>query len=183
MSPEDESLLEKFFSYGRADKSPMGPMLDRAELYSRQFQEPHAGKIDVRPRLSSQSSSNVSGPDDVEVYILGHVSRRLSVVRKFNPRANLVLAAFYGDIGAKWGRRAEGRLVSIIILTDAGRKMLKRESKKTHIEMSADLQVENAVGSKDISTKSLFDVAMRQARGLYDEACSAWDSTAPREVV
>jgi hypothetical protein len=179
ISPRDEALLERYFSHGHEERSPMGGQLDHLEMFS--YREPHSGVIDARPTREIRQNAK-DGPDDGLLAILGAASRRLSVVRKTDPRSYAVLAAYYGDSGATYARGDHGRIGSLVHMTPSGQALVKRQklkAKGSKVKVSDEQHMANA---SDVTAVALKSNARTEAVAMLTKAHEAWGSTAVRRA-
>jgi hypothetical protein len=205
ISNRDAYLLERFFSDGRSERSPLGGMLDAVERYAPRYHERFEPEVPIappkdharncwcelcKPSLDAKPTAELKeatreGPDEERLSLLSHVSRRLSVVRKADPLSFQVLEAFYGDSGARWVARDKkfSRLDAVLKYTASGRAQIDRDKKKSRgakLELSDDARLENiAADVENVVVKPRIDQARMEAVSLYDRACEAWNATAP----
>lgn len=106
------------------------------------------------------------------------VSRRLDRVESQHVE---VLAAYYGDTGARWGRTRHGRVFAVYALTPAGHKLVRMAmlgSGTDGVHLSASerigVQAELEKTQPKQQRRALLDAADRQARELVDAASVAW---------
>jgi hypothetical protein len=198
LSPYEEASLEWYFGPGAAqfERSTMGAMLERAYAMSvdhkpdndtirarfeRLPHEPPAGEITARPTAELRQSAGYT-PNEQAMARFAHVSRRLRLVRAESAGAERVLAAYYGDVGCRWGRTARGRIFAVLPLTQAGQNMLRKATKRTAkaplIRLTETEALENEVDLErlrpDPSRAQQIESARRQAGKLYHEACAAY---------
>jgi len=199
LSPFDEAALDWFFGEGQtlSERSTMGSMLERAEMFhvprpapdeelrlalldwhEHPWLEP-PGALTARPTLGAPPPSG-QAPDESRLQRYAYVSRRLCRVAEREALHVAVLAAFYGDQGARWGRTPHGRIFAVYALTDAGTELLKRARRRTAArvarsaseELGAVAEVERV--QPQPARALLLEQARRQAMRLYEHACAAW---------
>lgn len=142
--------------------------------------------------FASPSKDDATGytPDDYQLAIYARVSRRLARLPA-SIHAD-VLQAYYGDLGARWGRTRHGRLFAVYHLTPKGSRWAsdsRRESEKTR--NSADLTPSEIIGVQAELEKTqpkrerraALDACDRQARELFAAAVQAWVETLKPEPV
>lgn len=202
LSFHDEHMLDRFFSHGREERSPMGAILDMAELYSvhgpkergprteeeqghpRHCQCPACSdQLDAQPTAETRQNAKDEADHDT-MRLLGSVSRRLAIIRQSDPKSHDVLAAYFGDAGAKWGASEHGRINALLGLTETGKKILTKEKRKSRgakLELSDEKRLENTVATSKANavTKSLVAQARVEAMALFGRATEAWLRTAP----
>jgi hypothetical protein len=198
MTPRDEAILEELLSYGRDEKSTLGPMLERAELYSHhepaeRFQRPegHASHCQCptcfhhEMDIGSVERHEKDPPDTDRMARRAEADRRLRLVKHCNPTLARVLMAYHGDAGHKAGRTKHTRLASVTPFTEAGKRLAKLEAKKergTKAKRTDAERVETALLVSEVQkqpqTESLINLALREAEQLYALAREAFGSTA-----
>lgn len=144
LSQRDESDLLWFFSRGMIsfERSTMGTMLERSELFSvRYYPEQRrvydaAGRcigfesgITARPTAEVRAAGGYV-PDDEVLTRFAHVSAVLKRVERHSAVAARVLAAFYGDLGERWAFLSTdyGRLGALFHLTEKGAELLQADA-------------------------------------------------------
>lgn len=204
LSPYDEASLSWYFGEGQAcfERSTMGAQLDRLALFGMQhapspelvaaraewreqpWLEP-PGALTARPRAESRQSSGYT-PDETALSRFARVSRRLREVGAVDALSAAVLAAYYGDQGARWGRLPQGRVFAVAPLTEAGFELLRRASSQgtarlgacADDQIAAEVQVQAVQPAKGRAL--LVEKARRQGLALYDRACAVWYETDAR---
>lgn len=180
--------LDRFFQMGHFEKSTMGPMLERAELFSvrpkpdpelvrarleREPWEPPVGEITARPTAETRIDTK-GEPDTSELVLIGRVTRTLSMLR---PRHRRALEAFFGDLGACCAGQPDehpcGRIACLFTLTAQGLTIVRRERKASKVagRMTPLEIIENALASKKHPTDNL---AIVQALELKEAAEAAY---------
>jgi hypothetical protein len=81
------------------------------------------GGLDARPGAPQQGGTARSEPDTTALVRFAITSRRLS---RLADRHRVVLLAYHGDVGARWGRSQPGRIFALYPLTKGGRSLLGR---------------------------------------------------------
>jgi hypothetical protein len=123
-------------------------------------------------------------PSHEALQLYGRVSRRLAVVASYGGASLVdVLDDYHGDIGAKWGRRREGRIFAVYARTLAGRRLIVQTCKGQNIvAMAPDERLRVLVEVQKRQPKNargdLLEQAAVQARKLYGDACAAWNFSA-----
>ena len=198
LHPGDQYLLERYFSDGAAERSNAGGILDHLERYSVRHPK-HArargpdahhpscicpectNEVTARPKAEVRERSK-DGPDDSLVSLLGSVSRRLSVVRKADPTSYLVLAAWFGDAGARHAHLEGGRLVALLVHTPTGKDAVARVRAKergaTRLRSDAERVQAALADAHNVPLKDQVTRARVEAMALIDVACRAWVATA-----
>lgn len=143
LSPQAEAALDWYFGEGASlfERSTFGAMLERSSMYkvkrtvdpelmrARLEREPHEappGALTARPK-SGQAPSSGYTPEESLLSRYARVSRLVRAVLEQDELSAAVLGAYYGDIGARWGRSPYGRIFAVYPLTAAGRELLRRE--------------------------------------------------------
>lgn len=143
LSPRDESDLLWFFSRGQIsfERSTMGSMLERSELFSVQHYPEQRRVYDAAGRcigfesgITARPTAELRAPggyvpDDDVLTRYAHVSAVLKRVERASPLAARVFESFYGDLGERWALLSDdyGRLGALFHLTDKGRELLRAE--------------------------------------------------------
>lgn len=202
ISTRDQADLDWFCGAGLAafERSTCGPMLERAQAFhvkhsvsleiaearhrrivDRRFDLAPPGDLTARPTAEVRESAREE-PDHGDLVRYGRVSRRMSML---DYPDQTVLVAYFGDVGARWGRGKYGRIGSLLHLTEAGKRLATRDDKKTRgakVRQTPEARVETAVVLQDIqpqpARESLLSQGLRQAQELFDRACEAWNYTA-----
>ena len=181
LTPTEAADLEEFFTRGEMEKSPMGTMLEMAELFS--FHEPHNGVVEVQPTHELRQSDK-SGPDFELLSLLGSVSRRLREVNESDPESFRVLVAYYSDQGAAWEQakaNPHGRMASVFHLTPSAKAAIQRSKMRSGVVVDID----DARRLKAIASTTEFSMGGRElmaririeAVALLDRAGAAWKAT------
>lgn len=200
------ALLERYFGYGRMERSPFGAMLDAAQLYNRgailnakaeqatrmkrgeevsyvdlEFHE--SREITARPTAEQRLNAK-DGPDDEMLAMLGSASRRLAIVRAHDPLSYQVLEAYFGDSGSKWaGRKGQTRLSALIGFTVTGQQLRRRDERRNRgakLDLSPEERMGNLVVQAESNAvlKAMVAQARVEALGLYRFAADLWAATA-----
>ena len=130
--------------------------------------------------------------DDVALRKYAKLSRRVNDLYESDRASLNVLAAYYGNVGLRFGRdqnNRRGRIVSVYALTLCGAKLVKR-GKKFGLDNGEMLMawqiVENEIElnklAPDKHRTALIDEADEQARKLLRVASAAWNATAVTAV-
>lgn len=202
----DQSDLDWYFGPGLSafERSPSGPMLERQRIFrvshepdlelqlaraarrrEGRYDEPVPGDLTARPTAEVREA----GRDEPEHHVLmryGKVSKRLA---RIPPADHAVLAAYFGDSAARWARSTGyigriGRLGPVMVLTEAGRRLVERDRRKARgakLAVSPAELVENAVAREELrpaQDKTLIEQAIEQAQAAVDRAAEAWVGTA-----
>ena len=136
--------------------------------------------------------SNAKAPDNWALTTYAVVSRRVNLIQVFAPVSVQVLAASFGNAGARWAA-TEGynRLFPVLALTKAGATLIKRSQGRTILqdqesdvprdahEQLGQIHLVEKVQPEPNRTK-LFTTAFKQAEALYFQACEDWNSTVKR---
>ncbi|MFM2416373.1 MAG: hypothetical protein RL385_1096 [Pseudomonadota bacterium] len=184
ISPHDHYVLDRFFANPGAEHSPMGAMLDRAELYAVRGRVDTA--ITARPTAESHAVSD-GGINDALLAVLGNVSRRLSTLRQVDPLSFRVIEAWFGDGGARHARSKHGRIGAILHLTPTGRAIADRARKrerKPELRARSDAERLDAAASEAadcIPLKAMVNQARVEATALVLRASNAWIGTGHRK--
>ena len=121
-------------------------------------------------------------PDDRALARYARISRILGNVEPKSLR--IVLEAFYGDVGARWGRTRHGRLFAIYALTPAGHKLVRMATMGDSLEGLSPaerigVQAELERSQPKAQRHALLDGCEKQARELYQTAADKWNSLKP----
>ena len=196
ISMYDEASLSWYFGEGQAafERSVCGSMLERCDLYAvahvpdpelvalraaREPWEPPVGEVDARPRGGQPQSSGYT-PDELALSRYARVSRRLLAVSRADLHAAHVLAAYYGDTGARWGRTPQGRIFAVLPLTEAGLEILRRATRRMVLRpgANADDQINAELTVQAVQPVPgralLIERARKQATEAYDHASRVW---------
>jgi len=189
-----EADLDWYFGAGQTlnERSPFGAILDRQALYhvprhidpelfraqlDRKPHEPPPGALTARPRGGSEPASGNS-PEEGLIRRYAHISRLLKRLGQQDADAVLILAAYYGDQGARWGRTPHGRLFALLPLTPAGMQLLRRSRKRARavdLGLSSAEQLGVEVEVQAVQPHAwrtlLIEQAKRQAWTAYAGAC------------
>lgn len=198
--PSDEVRLDWFFGRGQTmfAKSTTGTLLERAQMYNvpvpmtqerweamrdRRPNEPPVGELTVRSTATVRESHVVVPPED-DLAKYAWVAHRLARLELIEPGAVQVLAAYYGDLGARWGCTDMGRLFAVLPLTSAGREILRRNDERVARREIPDLglipteKLRNEVILQRVRPRPamgrLIDRARRQALSLHQVSCNLW---------
>ncbi len=134
------------------------------------------GALTAKPKPAARVESGYwPGHDALTRYAT--MSRVVNQVSDMGRSLELALRAFYGDIGARWGRHAYGRIFAVYPLTRAGTRLCET-SRRRSIEALQDvdiLQNEKVLQGQQPNDirRLLFDRADREARVLHAEALHA----------
>lgn len=199
----DESSLGWFFGEGVAafERSTFGSMLDRQALFAiehevrpevivarfaRKPHEPPVFEVEARPGPHKHQASGYT-PDETHLARYARVSRRLRAVTEQSALSALVLEAYYGDQGVRWGRTSHGRIYAVCALTDAGLEVLRRANERARavrLGQSADDSLRAELDVQRVQPQpvraALLERARRQAVALYDRASEHWDEASRR---
>lgn len=135
--------------------------------------------LDARPTKGHQPALAEPPPHQILVEY-AKTSRLIDRVGELSPRALVVLEVYYGDEGAVWGRKTQGRMFSLYRLTKAGRQVLTHGAQHTNptdLGISARLGVEADLDKQQpkVWRRQLLNLADEQARRMYDRACAIWN--------
>ena len=137
-------------------------------------------------RVKAHSSVCVE-VDDVALRKYAKVSRRVGELYENSREMLEVLAAYYGLVGACYGRGKRGRIFAVYALTPCGHKLVKRAQKRSlddGTQLQAYQLIENEAEADrqapDPNRTALLNQADEQARRLLKEASRAWNQT--REI-
>ena len=128
-------------------------------------------RITAWPTGSSRAVgySDTSRVGEVDLARMGVVARRLALVAEAEPRAVLVLDAYYGEDG--------DQLLPLYEMTPAGRKLLRRS--RNELDLTATQRLENEIATEaqrpDPNRRALLDTALSQAGELLQNACQVWN--------
>lgn len=146
LSAADEANLYWFFSRGMIsfERSTMGAILDRCELFSVARQYPVARRLvlDDDGRVIGNESGitahptaelRVAGgyePDSSTLERYAHVSAVLKRVERHSPLGAQVIEALFGDLGERWAllNVTYGRIGAVFHLTPKGGELLQDEA-------------------------------------------------------
>jgi len=196
LPPQDEAALSWFYGPGQSllERSTMGGMLERAELFSVSFlpdpeqdrarrewereapwTEP-PGALSARPRSGGHTSSGYT-PEEGLVSRYAQVSRLVRAVSERDAGAAGALSLYYGDEGSRWGETTRGRMFSLYAYTAAGRELLHRHRTR---KKGADLGLSHAEELSVVAEvnrvqpvtarRVLLERAHRQAQVVYEHA-------------
>jgi hypothetical protein len=123
--------LSWFLSAGLSsfERSPSGPMLERAWLFSTPGVK-HRAVLTARP-ISETVSATREEPDHRTLIRYGRVSRRLRALAALDPLAAEALSLAFGNAGARWAAhdwkgRPRGREVALFPLVPHGVELVAR---------------------------------------------------------
>lgn len=183
ISPGDEAALDWYFGPGQAvfERSTMGGMLDRAELFSL---PPELMRVTVEITARPTGHPTPGGgysPDEGALGRYAWISRFVARVRAQDGLAADVLGAYYGDAGARWGRTPHGRIFALFPLTEGGRELLRRARKRTKTSdqgLSAADELAALFDQQRVQPMParavLAEQARREAQVHYAHACALW---------
>lgn len=153
LSPRDESDLIWFYSRGSCsfERSTLGPMLERSELFSVQQYPGQRRVLDAAGRcigfesaITARPTAELRAPggyvpDDDVLTRYAHVSAVLKRVERESPRAASVFECLYGDLGERWALLSTdyGRIGALFHLTDKGRELLRLEAEQRRRALEA----------------------------------------------
>jgi hypothetical protein len=121
-------------------------------------------------------------PDHDDLSRFGEATRMLSRVGAKDPESAEVLAAYWGNSGARWGATNKGRLFAVYPLTHSGARMIHQSLAKLQDEsrlppaeilgVEAELQRSQPKAER----AKAFEAARVQSIALYNRAVAAWES-------
>lgn len=119
-------------------------------------------------------------PDDGTLTRYAVLSRR---VAQLDARHFDVLATYYGDAGARWGRTRHGRAFAIAPLTQSGARLVEYSRSRGqsasvlagHEILGVEAELDRTQPRRE--RRALLDAALRQAEALYCAAARAWNAT------
>lgn len=142
--------------------------------------------LTVRPK-SHHGGGNGFEVDDTALRKFAKMSRRISELYEKDREALNILAAYYGQVGLRYGRTKRGRIMAVYALTLCGQRLVKRGQKfgfENGEALMAYQIIENEVeanGLKPLPQRTeLINKADEQARVLLRKACAAWNATGVR---
>ena len=207
----DEADLNWFFSFGQScfERSTFGAMIDAAKHFGhtqdgnrvdtmrqvearvwRYRQGLCSGSsqlVDVAedPSLDAQVTQQKRGgepgyePNDYALRRYAIVSRRLS---KLTQQAYLALMGFYGLQAGRWETHPLGKLVCVVVLTSAGRRLLDNRRRRLPDDegrpeqcFAGEYELEQQ--KRDDIRRALLGKAERQALQLVSDAQAAYGGT------
>lgn len=133
--------------------------------------------ITARPTCENREEHGYT-PDDRALHRLARVSRRLD---RMTVTHRMVLEAYYGDRGAKWGRTRFTRMFAVYSLTAAGTRLARLSAATSQQDMAPDerLGVEAEVDKTQTrrDRRALLDKAGVEAVTMFVAAGDAWWKT------
>jgi hypothetical protein len=202
ISPADESALDWYYGQALAlfGQSVTGTMLDRADMFwvrrpitpamfrahqTRRPNEPPPDLLTVRSG-SPHRATAVYVPDEAALRRYARVSNRLD--RLSDPRARVVLEAYYGDAGARWGASDLGRILAVMPLTKAGSEVVERHtSDQPGLRLSPHEKLHSALVVQSVRPLAgrgrLLDAARAQAWTAYRWSCMLWMEARDRRTI
>ena len=193
ISDRDAAELEWFFSQGQRllGSSVTGVMLARSELHSvrippspetwaamlaRRPNEPPPDALTVRSTANQPTPAASYVPSDSGLQTFARISRRLGELP--DHRALAVLAAYYGDAGARWALDDGGRIVAVMALTRAGQRLADGSRggivTTTAERIASELVLQKARANP--MRAKLIEEARRHAWKALEWACRMWSS-------
>lgn len=149
-----------------------------------QHRKPSKGEITVKPKTTNGNGFEV---DDVALRRFAKVSRRISELYEKQPLHLQTLAAYYGQVGARYGRiKGRGRIFAVYALTLCGQRLVKRAQKFAldGTPLMAYQLIENEAEADklcpDRNRTALLNQADEQARVLLRQAAQSWNLTSHR---
>lgn len=190
------SDLTWYFEHGipSFERSAMGPMLERADLYrvprsidhdllranfARKPHEPPAFAITARPTRETHPCEREE-PTRALLVRYGLVNRRLSHIARIDPQAARALAHAFGSDGAHWARHERGRCVALFRLVPAGEALLARSRRVPGIPLTdaqrirVQVVIDHETRGRDRIRRQLIATAMREANELLTRALALW---------
>lgn len=138
------------------------------------------GGLDARPGSTGGGETARSEPDSAALVRFARTSRRLSLL---NERQRLILWAYHGDVGARWGREPSGRIFALFPLTKGGKSLLgpgKGVDGGGGIAGAAERLwsvVAAHLSQPHHRTHAALERADSEAREILAEAAAAWVAT------
>jgi hypothetical protein len=194
LSPQDECDLLWFFSRGTTsfERSTIGGMLERAELYSvarlyaaeqRPVYDPEGRRvgfltgITARPTAETRAPSGYT-PKDHVLHKYAKVSAALARVERASPLSARVLEALLGDLGEHWATlEPHGRIGSLFHLTAKGQQLLAADARRA-TGLSTVQRMENIVhqhtAQPNAARRAALARCQAQARELEHTARVVW---------
>jgi hypothetical protein len=130
-------------------------------------------------RSTGRSGGYEVADEDLRRY--ARAARRVDRMGEGHPELVQALAAYHGDVGARYANKMLGRRFALYCLTPAGETLLKRSMKQSaegltlmayeRIEAEAEAERQQSKPNR----KALLETADRQAAELYDRACHRWN--------
>lgn len=163
LMPSDHRELDRYFQLGHFEKSPSGPMWERAFMFSGtpEGDYPAVDEADITAWPTSEQRVPAKGePSSADTELIGRVSKKLALVRPVYRRA---LEFFHGDRGAAAALKVKGhgRIASLFELTPAGRALAKRE------------RLAQGRGKRKTEDRALIQKALERQEGLSDDEAAA----------
>lgn len=181
MDQRSEADLIWYFSVGLCmfSRSTLGGMLERAEAMrfdsgGRRIPAAQRDAWNVVPIAHTRSEPSYT-PDDAALVRVAGVSRRL---RRLGRDQAIVIQAYYGDIGERWGRTKAGRIFALYALTDAGQVYCDEAARKDSEYVRADERIAALAAAQRRAARKERKVLLRamheQAERLLASAWAAW---------
>ncbi len=192
ISIRDQADLTWYFGDGMSEffRSPSGAMLERQEnlafdsegrripilpfvrihmTYVSRGEEIHytAPGYDNNAMMVRKESFEPSYTPSLEsLSRFAKVSRKLRCMDEVSCRT---MEAYYGDVGARWGRELVGRLFAIYPLTKTGRSMIAAVRAK--FESSDEIRDDEVIATEaDLQTRQPNDIRRKKLEKVRDEA-------------
>jgi hypothetical protein len=137
----------------------------------------------VKPKkLSFSEPSYMPEHDDLARF--AQASRAIRRVDEADPLSVSVLAAYWGNLGARWDATDRGRLFAVFSLTDAGDELITRWQERAKRDPSMFLRMADIIGAEaSIQIRQptpergkLLARAEEEATKMYDKAVDVWES-------
>jgi hypothetical protein len=184
LSYRDAAELEKALGIGQWDKSTLGPQLDRLMMYSSQY---HTNRRGGEPTVRITAEARETPKAEPDMYLLevfGRVSRRLKRVSEQDATCCVALTWLYGDDGSVAAKGKYGRVSAIFALTDAGRKLDEKETKRLRgpkLDVNLARRIASILIAQEmqplIHREPMIQRALAEAYALKDRAESLYTAT------
>ena len=179
LSHQNARDLDLFFQrVGHFQRSISGPMYEKMFLFAVDKKELDRERVlTARPTAEIRAEPSTS-PAVEEIEFLGKVNNRLGRCMR---KHRVALELFWGDEGACCAERLRkyGRIVSLFALTQAGKKLLRRESDMvpdSQVLVTPSQIIQNAVSRQELqgAVDLLIATATRQALEIKEAAENAY---------